>query len=164
MTVFDYVVIVLMTASVVLGAWRGVFGEILALLAWILAFFAARWWGAEFARVFFSSLIADASWRLLAGFVAVFILVLVLMSLLRLATKAMLRAVGLGLSDKFFGLLFGFARGFIVILVVMAIFGMTAIPKERWWKEAYFSPALENAVLFCTPWLPSEIAKRIHFR
>ena len=47
MTVFDYIVIAVVAASVLLGIWRGVVGEIIALVAWILAFFAARWWGDE---------------------------------------------------------------------------------------------------------------------
>ena len=58
MTWFDYVVIAIVVASVLLGAWRGVVGEIIALVAWVLAFFAAKFWGAEVARAFFTG-IAD---------------------------------------------------------------------------------------------------------
>ena len=41
MTVFDYFVVMIVTASLLLGMWRGVVGEIIALVAWVLAFFAA---------------------------------------------------------------------------------------------------------------------------
>ena len=37
MTGFDYVVITIVLASVLLGVWRGVVGEIIALAAWVLA-------------------------------------------------------------------------------------------------------------------------------
>ena len=50
MTPFDYAVLVILLASMALGAWRGVLGEIIAVAAWVLAFFAAKWWGEEFAR------------------------------------------------------------------------------------------------------------------
>ena len=50
MTAFDYIVLAIVAASVILGVWRGVVGEIIALVAWILAFFAARWWGDEVAN------------------------------------------------------------------------------------------------------------------
>jgi membrane protein required for colicin V production len=40
---------------------------------------------------------------------------------------------------------------------------MTALPKEKWWSEAYFSAPLETAVLASKPWLPSDVAKRIRF-
>ncbi len=42
MTAFDYVVIGIVVASLALGLWRGVIGEIIALVAWVLAFFAAK--------------------------------------------------------------------------------------------------------------------------
>jgi DedD protein len=58
-------------ASLLLGMWRGVVGEIIALVAWILAFFAASWWGAEAARLFIA--IADPTLRLVAGWVSVVI-------------------------------------------------------------------------------------------
>ena len=47
MTGFDYIVIAIVLVSVLLGLWRGVVGEIIALAAWVLAFFAAKMWGAS---------------------------------------------------------------------------------------------------------------------
>lgn len=68
MTVFDYLVLAIVAASLLLGMWRGVVGEIIALIAWVLAFFAARWWGAALGHGF--TVIADptyaslpAGWR-----------------------------------------------------------------------------------------------------
>ena len=164
MTGFDYVVATLVIASVLLGVLRGVVGEIIALLAWVMAFFAARWWGEDIAQIFFSGLIADPSFRLVAGWVVLFVGVLVLMGLLRLAVRGMLKAVGLGLSDRLLGLFFGLARGLLIVLVLIALGGMTALPKEKWWREAHFAPPLETAVLASLPWLPPEMSKRIRFR
>jgi membrane protein required for colicin V production len=45
MTVFDYLVLLIVATSLLLGMWRGVVGEIIALVAWVLALFAAKWWG-----------------------------------------------------------------------------------------------------------------------
>ena len=122
MTGFDYVVATVVIASVLLGAWRGVVGEIIALLAWVMAFFAARWWGEEVAQAFFSELIADASLRIVAAWIVVFVGVLVLMGLLRLAVRGMLKALGLGLSDRLLGLFFGLVRGGLIVLVLVAFF------------------------------------------
>ena len=52
----------------------------------------------------------------------------------------------------------------VIVLALVAVGGMTMVVKEKWWTEAYFSAPLETAVLASKPWLPSEIAKRIHFR
>jgi membrane protein required for colicin V production len=163
MTAFDYVVLAIVAASVALGVWRGVLGEIIALVAWVLAFFAARWWGGEVARHVFSG-IDDPALRIVAAWVAVFVVVLLVMALLRLAVRGLLKALGLSLTDRFLGVLFGLARGLLIVLVLVIVGGMTTVAKEKWWSEAYFSAPLETAVLAGKPWLPPEVAKRIRFR
>lgn len=162
MTAFDYVVIAIVVLSVALGAWRGVLGEILALVAWVFAFFAARWWGDDVARLVFSA-IDDPVLRIVAAWVAVFIAVLLAMALLRLAVRGLLKALGLSPTDRFLGVLFGLARGLLIVLILVAVGGMTSAVKEQWWRGAYFSAPLETAVLASKPWLPSEVAKRIRF-
>ena len=163
MTGFDYIVIAIVMVSVVLGIWRGVVGEIIALVAWVLAFLAARMWGEEVARVFLAR-IADPAMRIVAAWVAVFVVVLVLMALLRLAVRGLLKALGLSLTDRLLGIVFGLARGLIIVLALVAVGGMTMVTKEKWWGDAYFSAPLETAVLAGKPWLPPEVSKRIRFR
>lgn len=163
MTNFDYVVVTIVVASVLLGAWRGVVGEVIALAAWVLAFLAAKWWGSEVAALFFTGIV-DPVLRTVAAWVSVFVVVLVLMALVRLAVRGMLKALGLSLSDRLLGIVFGALRGLIIVLVLVAVGGMTSLPKEKWWSEAYFAPPLETAVLAGKPWLPPEVSKRIRFR
>ncbi|MEI7612002.1 MAG: CvpA family protein [Betaproteobacteria bacterium] len=163
MTYFDYVVITIVVASVVLGVWRGVVGEIIALAAWVLAFLAAKWWGAEVARLLYTGIV-DPVLRIVAAWVTVFVVVLVLMALVRLAVNGMLKALGLSLTDRLLGIIFGAARGLIIVLALVAVGGMTSVPKEKWWGDAYFSAPLETAVLAGKPWLPPEVSKRIRFR
>ena len=164
MTAFDYVVMTIVAASVALGVWRGVVGEIIALAAWVLAFFAARWWGSEVAHLVFSGIIADPALRIVAAWVAVFVVVLLLMALLRLAVRGLLKALGLSPTDRLLGVIFGLARGLLIVLVLVALGGMLSMAKEKWWSDAYFSAPLETAVLAGKPWLPPEVAKRIRFR
>ncbi|MBP8162152.1 MAG: CvpA family protein, partial [Propionivibrio sp.] len=67
-------------------------------------------------------------------------------------------------TDRLLGMIFGVARGLAIVLILVAVGGMTMVPKEKWWVEAYFSAPLETAVMASEPWLPSEVAKRIRFR
>ena len=161
MTVFDYLVLLIVATSLLLGMWRGVVGEIIALVAWVLAFFAAKWWGTPVAHWF--TAISDPTLRIVAGWVAVFMATLVIMALLRLTVRSLIKALGMTLSDRLLGLLFGVARGLAIVLLLVAVGGMTALPKEKWWSEAYFAAPLETAVLASKPWLPSDVAKRIRF-
>jgi membrane protein required for colicin V production len=163
MTPFDYAVIGIMLASMMLGAWRGVLGEIIAVAAWVLAFFAAKWWGGAFARALLGG-IGDPLLRLAVAWVLIFVIVLLLMALARLAVQGLIRALGLSVSDRALGVLFGAARGGLIVLLLVALGGMLSLSGERWWTGASLSAPLETAVLACKPWLPPELANRIRFR
>ena len=162
MTAFDYVVLAVVGLSLLMGLWRGVVGELVALAAWALAIVASLHFGALAGEWLFASL-GDGSVRVLAGYAAVFVAVLVLMALIRMAMRQLVKALGLTVSDRILGAVFGLARGLLVALVLVALGGMTAAPQQVWWKNAMFSAPLETAVLVARGWLPEDLAKRIRF-
>lgn len=162
MTAFDYGVIAILLASLALGLWRGLIGEVLALLAWVLAGLAAWQLGPEVGALI--TAIADPGLRVLAGYAAVFVGVLIVLSLIKLAVRGLLKALGLTAVDRVLGVVFGVARGLLIVFILVAIGGMTSLPKEIWWRNASLSQPLETAVLASKPWLPPEAAKRIRFR
>jgi membrane protein required for colicin V production len=90
MTVFDYGVICVCLLSMLLGCWRGVVGEIIALVAWVLAFLAAWAFGREVGELLFFTHIAEAPLRTVAGCVTVFVGVLVLLALARSLVRALI--------------------------------------------------------------------------
>lgn len=162
MTIFDYIVLAIVGFSLLFGLWRGVVGEVIALLAWALAAFAAVEFGVIVGQQVFAG-VADPAMRTLAGCVLIVVGVLVAMALVRMAVRSMIQALGLSVSDRLLGMLFGIARGVLVALVLVALGGMTAAPQQGWWRQATLAPALEIAVLTLRPWLPEELAKRIKF-
>jgi membrane protein required for colicin V production len=162
MAVFDYAVIGIVALSLVLGLWRGVVSELIALAAWVLAFMAALEFGSRSGQFLFAG-IADPAIRALAGCALVFVVVLVAMSLLRLAVHSMVKALGLSLSDRLLGMFFGLARGVLVVMALVAAGGLTSAPQQPWWKQATLAQPLETAVLVAKPWLPDDLAKRIRF-
>lgn len=163
MTPFDYFVLAVMAVSLLVGVARGVVSEILALLAWVAAFVAARMWAAPAGSLLLAE-VSDPLWRTLAGFVAVFVAVLILFALLRWAMSLLLKAAGLQPLDRVLGALFGVARGVLVLLVLVLLAGPTPLPQQPWWRQAIFAPPLETGVLAVRPWLPAELAKRIQYR
>ena len=162
MATFDYVVLGIVAISLALGLWRGVVSELIALAAWVLAFLAALEFGAPAGKLVFTG-IADPAIRALAGCALVFVGVLVVMSLLRLAVHSMVKALGLSLSDRLLGMFFGLARGVLVVMALVAAGGLTSAPQQPWWKQATLAQPLETAVLVAKPWLPDDLAKRIRF-
>ncbi|MDR1275234.1 MAG: CvpA family protein [Candidatus Accumulibacter sp.] len=162
MKAFDSLVIAVILISVLLGGWRGVVGEIIALCAWVFAFLMAKWFGNAVANALFSS-IADPVLRLLAAWVGIVIVILFIISLVRTAMKSVLKALGLSTTDRVLGVIFGVARGMLIVLALVAAGGMTDLPRKSWWRGAVLATPLETAVLACRPWMPPEMSRRIRF-
>jgi len=163
LTAFDWMVLAVIAFSSLLGMWRGLASEVLALLAWIAAFIAARAWGGMVADLL-TGLLQDPAMRQMAGFVGVFVTTMLLFSVARLVFSRLLRAVGLGLVDRFLGTLFGILRGLLIVFTVVLLCGMTDLPRQAWWREAYLAPPLETSVIALKPWLPPQVAQRIRYR
>lgn len=161
-TVFDYVVCGVLALSLLIGVWRGVVSEILALVAWVAAFLAARLLAAQAGEMIAAGF--DPAWRQAAGFVAIFVVVLILFVLARWIASLLLKAVGLAPLDRVLGAVFGIARGVLVVWVAVLLAGLTALPQQQWWRQAVLAPPLETAVLAARPWLPPDLAKRIRYR
>lgn len=163
MTAFDYAVLAIVAASILLGAWRGLAGEVLALAAWAAGLLAAYAWAPGVAPVF-AEWLKEPALQIAAASAVIVVAMLVAMALFRLALSRLLRAVGLGPLDRFLGALFGIARGVLVVLLCVLVGGMTPLPKQNWWHQAWLAPPLETAVLAARPWLPPAAAKRIRYR
>lgn len=163
MTIFDYGVLMVVAASLLLGLWRGLVSEALALLAWVAAFIVAREAAPALAALF-TAWISDPVLAYVAGFAAAFIAVLVAVGVVRLVLRKLLTMVGLGVADRILGGVFGLARALLIVLALVLVGGMTAMPKQAWWRNAATAPPLETAVLAAKPWLPPELAKRVRYR
>jgi membrane protein required for colicin V production len=163
MTVFDYAVFGVVAASLLLGLWRGLVSEVLALLAWVAAFFAARAVAPGLAPTF-GRFTHEAALQYVAAFAAVFVAVLLVVAIGRIVAAKLLRAVGLGWADRLLGMLFGIGRGVLIALVAVLLGGMTPLPREAWWRDAWLAPPLETAVVAAKPWLPKTVAQRIRYR
>lgn len=163
MTAFDYAVLTVLAVSVLLGVWRGVVSEILALVAWVVAFVLARAFGADVAN-WLAPHIGEPTLRLAAAYALVVVAVLLLFSVARMILKLLIKAVGLGVLDRMLGGAFGALRGGLIVMVAVLVAGMTPLPKADWWRAAHLAPPLETAALAARPWLPADVAKRIRYR
>lgn len=163
MTAFDYVFLSVLALSAAVGMWRGLASEVIAMLAWVLAVFAAWRYSGEIAGLL-SGVISEPAWRPVVAFALIFIAVLLVAALLRFLLRELLKAVGLGAADRLFGAVFGLARGLAIAFAVVLLGGLVGVAREPWWANAMFSPPLETAVISAKPWLPDAVAARIRYR
>ncbi|MES2740422.1 MAG: CvpA family protein [Pseudomonadota bacterium] len=162
MTIFDYLVLFILIASVIISTLRGLIKEILSLLSWVVAFVVANVYGPVLAPML-PAVVPGGALRLLVGFAVLFVVVRILMALLTLALEALIAATGLNLADRGLGGLFGLARGLVIVLAGVILCGMTAIPQQPFWKDALLSPLAETGARTLKPYLPAAYAKHVQF-
>lgn len=162
MTIFDYLVIFILVASIVISTMRGLVREILSLVSWIVAFIVANMFGAQLAPMLPAMIPGDAL-RLIVAFIALFIGVRLLMGLLMMAVDALIKASGLSLADRGLGGLFGLARGIVIVLAGVIVAGMTALPKQDFWTQALLSPMAETGARTVKPFLPAALSQHVNF-
>ncbi|MEW7849288.1 CvpA family protein [Massilia aurea] len=162
MTIFDYLVLFVLIASVVISTLRGLVKEILSLVGWIVAFVVANAYGAQLAPLL-PEVIPGATARLMVAFIALFLGVRILMGLLSMAIGAVVAATGLSLADRGLGGLFGLARGIVIVLAAVILCGLTSIPQQAFWRDALFSPIAETGARTVKPFLPAAFAQHINY-
>src|ERR1700682_4540695 len=132
MTVFDAAVIGVIALSMLFAFARGVTRELIALLAWVIGFFAA---------VAFSPIVgamlqdfrAHSVVRYLVAFVAILIGALLVGALVAWPLSSVIRKAGLGFVDRFLGAIFGIARGVVLVTAFVLVAGLTTLPRLDWW-------------------------------
>ena len=162
MTWFDYALIAVVGLSALIGIWRGLVREVFALAGWIAAIGVALLFAGEAAMLIPPSL-ATPLVRTVIAFTVLFIVILVVVSIAGLLFTKAVRAVGLGLANRTLGGVFGFARGALILLVIALAAGLTAVPKEPFWREAKLAPPLETAAIAVKPYLPPALADKVRY-
>lgn len=160
MNVADWVILAVTLLSASIGVYRGFIREILSLIAWILAFWAAFSF-AEPASSHFAPFIESPQLRVAAAFAALFVVTLLVLSVIGYLLYRLLRVSGIAGTDRILGGLFGIVRAVVLVAVVLLLARLTAYPQEVWWKQSLLIQQLQPMVVFFHDLLPPDIAKHL---
>lgn len=160
MTVFDFGVIAIILASLVLGLFRGLVYEVLSFLGWPVAYFLSKAFASSVAPIM---PITQESMRIAVAYVVIFIAGLIAWSLLVFLLNKIINAIGLGGIDTFLGALFGVLRGAMIVVALACLAGLTDIPKQPFWQQARMSQSTEVFAKLAKTYLPDSVAQRIQF-
>ena len=151
----DWILIAVLSASMVLGAWRGLVYEVLSVLGWIAAFLMAQWFAPDVAQQL-PMQNADQTLRYAAAFVLVFVASVFLAGLISALMKKIISVVGLRPVDRILGATFGLFRGLILLLAISVVVNMTALQESDWWLESQGGPMLMTLLKGLRPMLPEK--------
>ncbi len=139
----DYLFVLILASSLVVGAMRGFIREIVALVAWLVGIWLA-WHFSYLVYPWLGGLLAEPGVQEWTGRAIILFMVVLLGSLVGAVVGYFAyRAAGLALVDRLFGGLFGLVRA--TLLIGLFVIGGKALElqKEPWWTQARLMPAAE---------------------
>lgn len=156
----DYTILGVLGLSVLVGLWRGLVSEVLALVIWIAAFWVAWLFGPAVSERL--HVITMPTLRIVAGYVLCFVLVLVLGALLRFLIQRLLVSTGLSGTDRLLGMVFGLARGVLLVCVLVFLCQFTEFTREQAWRESMLLPPFQNATIWLGQQVPPGVREHFH--
>lgn len=158
----DYLIIILITVSALIGLWRGLLREVISIVTWIAAF-AIAFLFAENASVLLTAHIEVPSLRIAAAFGILFLATLLVGGLIGLIASFLVDYTGLTGTDRILGGVFGIARGVAIVIVVVLAAGFTPLPQDQWWRESALIGHFQAGALWLRDLLPPEVAQVLRF-
>lgn len=158
----DYCILAVLALSVLIGLWRGLISEVMALACWAAAFWVAWMFGDKLAALFSS--IEVPSVRLLLGYGLCFLGVLVAGALVAFVLRKLVAGSGLSGTDRLLGMMFGLARGVLLILLAVLLLGFTPFPRDPWWQQSRLLPGFQNGAEWLAVRLPDNVTRHLDYR
>lgn len=138
-TAIDWVIVAIISVSGFMSLTKGLIKEALALGIWVAAFFGSRQFGPQI-QYLFEGILTESLYQRIAGFVVVFVVILLLGAVLRWATAALVQATGLTVTDRLLGVLFGVARGLLIVTVAVGLINLTPLRNAQWFTTSTLKP------------------------
>lgn len=153
MTAVDWILAAVLAASLLIGLWRGLVFEVLSLLGWVVAYFAAQWF-ADVVGAWLPMGNSNGTVRYAVGFIVVFIAVAFGCGLVASLVRRLVGSVGLRLVDRTLGGVFGLVRGLLVLLALAVVVETTSLHEQDGWRTSQAAPLLRAALSGLKPVLP----------
>lgn len=155
----DWLILVIVLASMLVSLWRGLVQEALSLASWFFSYFIAVFFTNELAGLMVS-LIESTVGRKIIAFATMFIITKLLFALLAHLLSEMINFVGLTNLDRLLGMVYGFLRAvFILLTLIVLMKPVLPLEQEAWWQQSALIPELmmlEDWFLELVAWLKGQ--------
>lgn len=156
----DYVIMGVLFLSALIGLVRGLISEVLSLVIWVIAFWAAWTFGPVIAQRLESSISLPMA-RIGIGYGVCFVGVLLIGGLFRFVISRLVASTGVGGPDRLFGMAFGAVRGVLIVSLVVFVLGFTPLPNEAIWRESALLPQFAAPAAWLGQQVPANVRQYI---
>ncbi len=141
----DVVLLAVIGISTLLGLMKGFVSIVISTLSWLLGGWAALMFGRS-AAAWWSAPAAPGSGPYVAGYLTVFLLVMVSVWAIGLVVRQAVRSTSLDGADRMLGGGLGVARGGLIACVLLLLGSYTPLTREPTWRNSYLRVALDPGV------------------
>jgi len=134
--------------------------ELLSLLGWFAAWFAAQWLTPMVAPHIPVGRIGSGI-NQAAAFAITFVAALIVWGIVARLLRFVIHATPLSLVDRLLGAFFGLLRGVIVLLAIGLVVGMTPLVTSPAWRASIGAPWLNGALAGLKPLLPPQLSSHL---
>jgi len=149
----DYVVLLVVSLSIIISLMRGFIKESLSLATWVIAFWVSLTFADNLANML-SVYIETPSLQMGVSFISIFVAVIIIGALVNKLICLMVQKSGLSGTDRMIGMLFGFGRGIVIIALLLLLGNLASLNEDPWWKESKLIGHIEPAAEWLQDFMP----------
>lgn len=138
--------------SMLLGLFRGLVREVIAVVGWVVALILALRFSVS-VSILMPGAIAWSALRVGLAALVIVVGVLALTALVGWLMRRLVVAVHLSLMDRFLGAGFGFVRAGLVLLLGVFFSYNTVLADQAWWKDSEVLPRVQSLAQWVVPLL-----------
>ncbi len=161
MVTLDYIVLAILLASALVGAFRGFLREVFSVVAWVLAIWLA-WKFAPALQPKLGGVLKDPAYGLWAARALIFLPVVIVGYCLGAVVNHFVRLSMFSGLDRLLGFVLGLVRGVVIVGIGIILAQAAQLDTEAWWKNsrvaAGFTPVANVLRSLAGDHLPSRLA------
>ena len=156
----DLTLLAVLVVSVVVGLWRGLVFELMALVGWVVAYVAAQAWSPLLAPHLPVGAPGSAVQQG-AAFTLTFLVALIAWAIVARLVRLLVHATPLTFIDRVLGAGFGLLRGAVLLLAVSTVVAFTPAARSQPWQDSTGAAWLGAALQGLKPVLPLEVSRHL---
>lgn len=152
----DYVIIALISVSVIISLIRGFVREVLSLATWIIGFLIAFNFAHDLSLMF-AGHIKSPTTQFVLAFAILFLATLILGAIVNYLISNLVKKTGLSGTDRVLGMALGGVRGVLIVAILILLAGFTSLPKDNAWTQSYLLPHFTTCVTWLEHFIPDAL-------
>ena len=160
-TLVDIAFFTILVISSLVGVWRGLVREVLALVGWVAAAWISYHYATWLAHEWLTGVPGGEMTQLALSFAILFILTMIVCALIGRFLAKIMQQAGLSPMDRLLGFAFGLLRGLLIVVILSSLIVLTSLSQTTEWRKAWCLPVVELLTGMAHAWLPDEWAAQV---